>query len=242
MFVISDRIYLLPMFAITTFTLGYLLYYFLSGSSVIKGWLEWHFGKEKTKVYWILLQKITGFFFLGILPAIAMLFLPLTMEQVGVSLKNWTESLLWIAGLGMVIVFINLFAARKPGNLAMYPQIRITHWSPWILMASSLGWALYLLGYEFMFRGILLFSCVPVMGIWPSIALNVSVYALVHIPKGFRESIASIPMGLILCVLTLKTETIWIAYFTHVILALSNEYLSLYYHPDMALQQKHRGL
>jgi membrane protease YdiL (CAAX protease family) len=202
--------------------------------------MESYSGEERTKVFWILFQKLTGFIFLGVLPALALLFMPVTLEQVGVAFHNLTTSLLWIAGMGAVVVVINLIAARKPGNLAIYPQIRIARWTPGILAASSLGWALYLLGYEFIFRGVLLFLCVPVMGIWPSIVLNVSFYALVHLPKGMRETIASIPLGLILCVLTLKTGTIWIAYFAHVILALSNEYLSLYFHPEMTLQLKRK--
>lgn len=240
MFLISDRIQLLPLFAITAFTMGFLIYYILSGSKVLRSRMESYLGDEKTKVLWILFQKLVGFIFLGVLPALALLFMPVTLEQVGVSFHNLTGSLLWIAGLGLVVVAVNLVVARKPGNLAMYPQIRIARWSPGILAASSLGWALYLLGYEFIFRGVLLFLCVPVMGVWPSIVLNVSLYALVHLPKGPRETIASIPMGLILCILTLKTGTIWTAYFAHVILALSNEYLSLYFHPDMTLQLKHK--
>lgn len=203
--------------------------------------MEFRYGEERTKVYWILFQKLTGFIFLGILPALAMLMMPVTLKQVGVSFQNLTQSLLWIAGLGTLIIVVNLFAARKPGNLAMYPQIRIARWTPRILAASSLGWALYLLGYEFIFRGVLLFLCVPVIGLWPSVVMNVSFYALVHLPKGMRETVASIPMGLLLCLLTLKTGTIWVAYFAHVILALSNDYLSLYFHHEMRLEMKSKG-
>ncbi|MDD5508979.1 MAG: CPBP family intramembrane metalloprotease [Bacteroidales bacterium] len=241
MFAIPDNVHLLPAFAITAFTLCYVTYSIIAGSLSLRNRMESRYGEEKTKVRWILFQKLTGFVFLGLLPALAMLTLPVSLKQVGVSLHNLPESLLWIAGLGTVLVVVNLFAARKPDNLAMYPQIRIARWTPRILAASSLGWALYLLGYEFIFRGVLLFLCIPVMGIWPSIVLNVAFYALVHLPKGPRETIASIPMGLILCLLTLKTGTIWVAYFSHVILALSNEYLSIHFHPEMRLEVKSKG-
>ena len=239
--VFHDSVELLPVFAVTAFTAGYLLYAFIAGSRILKSKMEVRFGTEKTNVYWILLQKLAGFLFLGLLPALAMLMMPVTLRQVGVSFINIPQSLLWIGGMGAVIVLVNLMAARKPGNLAMYPQMRITRWTPKILAISSMGWMLYLLGYEFIFRGVLLFLCIPVMGVWPSIVLNVSLYALVHLPKGPRETIASIPMGLILCLLTLKTGTIWVAYFSHVILALSNEYLSIHFHPEMKLEIKSKG-
>jgi membrane protease YdiL (CAAX protease family) len=241
MFTLTDRVQVLPVFAITSFTVGYVIYFLFAGSKSLKSKMEFHCGEERTKVYWILFQKLAGFIFLGLLPALGMLMMPVTLQQVGVSFKNLSQSLPWIAGLGSLIVLVNLFAARKPGNLAMYPQIRIARWTPGILAASSLGWALYLLGYEFIFRGVLLFLCIPVMGVWPSVVLNVSFYALVHLPKGMRETVASIPMGLILCYLTLKTGTIWVAYCAHVILALSNDYLSLYFHPEMRLEMKSKG-
>lgn len=234
-----QRIDLLPVFALAIFTIGYLLYYFIAHSTLLRRKMEYHLGVERTKVRWVLFQRLTGFIFLGMIPAMILPFIPLTLEQVGIAFKNMLTSLSWIAAIGAVVVVVNFFAARKPGNLSMYPQIRINGWTYRILIASSLGWMLYLLGYEFMFRGLLLFSGVPVFGIWPAIVLNVSLYAIVHIPKGLRETIASIPLGLILCVLTIKTGTIWIAYFTHVILALSNEYLSLYFHPEMRLGSKH---
>ena len=241
MFAIPDKVQLLPVFAITVFTLGYVIYWIIAGSLSLRSWMERRCGEEKTRVRWVLFQKLTGFIFLGLLPALAMMTIPVSLKQVGVSFHNLPESLLWIAGLGTVIIVVNLFAARKPDNLDLYPQIRIARWTPRILAASSLGWALYLLGYEFIFRGVLLFLCVPVFGVWPSIVLNVSFYALVHLPKGVRETVASIPMGLILCLLTLKTGTIWVAWFAHVILALSNEYLSLYFHPEMRLEMKSKG-
>ncbi|MCK5838327.1 MAG: CPBP family intramembrane metalloprotease, partial [Bacteroidales bacterium] len=88
-------------------------------------------------------------------------------------------------------------------------------------------------GYEFLFRGILLFLSLPILGYWPAIFLNVSFYAFVHVPKGAKETIACIPLGFVLCVLTLETGTILIAFFTHLALALSNEYFSIYFNKKM---------
>jgi membrane protease YdiL (CAAX protease family) len=88
-----------------------------------------------------------------------------------------------------------------------------------------------------MFRGFLLFSSLPVLGIWPSILLNTAVYSLVHIPKGNKETLGAIPFGILISYLAIETGTFWIAFFTHVILALSNEWFSLRTHPEMLFKK-----
>jgi membrane protease YdiL (CAAX protease family) len=159
------------------------------------------------------------------------------LADYGLAFKNFGESLLWSGGLSVIIITINFIAARKPDNLKTYPQIRIKRWTGGLFLISALGWILYLLGYEVMFRGLFLFSCLPVFGYWPSIAINVSIYSLVHIPKGLRESLSSVLLGFILCVLTIRTGSIWIAFVTHSVLALSNDFFSVYFNPDMHLKR-----
>jgi membrane protease YdiL (CAAX protease family) len=95
------------------------------------------------------------------------------------------------------------------------------------------GWILYLFGYEFMFRGVLLFPLAGELGVWPAIAVNTALYSVSHVPKGLSEAAGAIILGLILCVLTLASGTIWIAFFTHVALALTNSFTAMKYHPEM---------
>ena len=223
--------------AISLFTVGYLCYFFITKSSAIFSWFVKAYGEEKTKIWWVIFQKFTGFLFLGLLPAVVILSTStIHLPDIGLSLINVLQSVYWIAGLSAVMVLINFFAARKPDNLLVYPQIRIQEWSIKILILSSLGWFVYLLGYEFLFRGVLLFLSLPLLGYWPAIFLNVSLYAFVHMPKGAKETIACIPLGFVLCVLTLETGTIWIAFFSHLALALSNEYFSIFFNKKMRVK------
>jgi len=227
---------LAPVLILGLFTIGFLFYFFLSHSKSLHRRFVIKYGENDTLVYWILFQKIAGFIFLGLIPGIvAIMMLKTNLADYGVSLKNISESLLWILGFGLVIFFMNMFAAKNPESLKMYPQIRLKEWTLNTAILSSLGWILYLVGYEFMFRGLLLFTFVPIIGVWPAIILNVTFYVLVHVPKGLKESIGSIPLGIILCILTLKTGTIWIALFVHIALALTNQFFSLKYHPEINL-------
>lgn len=98
---------------------------------------------------------------------------------------------------------------------------------------NAFTWIAYLFGYELMFRGLLLFTTVEFMGAWPAIILNTALYALVHIPKNLEETIGAVPLGLLLCLITLSTGTFWVAFGVHVCLALSNFFFSLRNHPEM---------
>jgi membrane protease YdiL (CAAX protease family) len=215
-------------------TAGFVIYHFSSHSDRIRKAFIRKLGEAKTLIYWIFFQKIIGFVFLGLIPGIVIITATgRNLTDYGLSLTNVRTSLYWILGLSVFIVLMNAYAARKPDSLKMYPQIRIPEWTLKTVFISSVGWIIYLLGYEFLFRGLLLFPFVETMGTWPAIALNISLYVLVHVPKGLKESVGSIPLGLVLCILTLETGTIWIAFFTHIALALSNQFFSLKYHPDI---------
>jgi membrane protease YdiL (CAAX protease family) len=140
----------------------------------------------------------------------------------------------WIPAAGLIIL-INYFAARNENHLAQYPQIRVKEWKPGLITLSAISWITYLTGYEFMFRGFLLFSCFESFGYWPAIIINISLYSLVHLPKGLRETLASVFFGFILSYLTILFGSFWFALFVHITLALSSEWFSIAFHPDMTL-------
>ncbi|MFN8134788.1 MAG: CPBP family intramembrane glutamic endopeptidase [Bacteroidales bacterium] len=71
------------------------------------------------------------------------------------------------------------------------------------------------------------------MDLWPAIALNTAIYMLVHIPKGIKETLGAIPLGVLLCYLTVQTGSIWIAVMVHIVMALSNEWKAAARAPGM---------
>lgn len=211
------------------------------------GFLAYHFTTEKkgseekappaTKAdntALILLQRMKGVLFLGILPVLACFtFEKFSLSSLGLGFQNLGKSLFWLAAFALPIFLVNLFSTKRPANLAMYPQIRARQWTPRLLMLSAAGWLLYLLAYEILFRGILFLPVAGVLGLPVATAINVALYALAHLPKGRAETLAAIPFGAVLCYLTYLTGTIWAAFFLHAMLALSNEWLSIYHHKNM---------
>ena len=215
---------------------GFAIYFFLSRSSAIKSKIWKSNPALDSQVKEILLQRFWGLLFLGVLPAFFIIVLPeKSLEDFGAG-YTWLEPPPWWLGLVLVFILIaGYYSARQPGNLEMYPQIRVRKWTYRLLTISGLSWVVFLVGYEFLFRGFLLYASLAVMDIWPAIALNCALYALAHLYKGPGETFGAIPLGILLCYLTLRTGNIWTAVGIHSVMALSNEWFSLRANKELVL-------
>lgn len=223
--------------AIGNVTIGFIAYFFISGSEKIKNNIFQKYPQRTAWIYWITFQRFSGVIFLGLLPLITTyIFLDYSASALGFTWWMGMDALKWVALLCPIIVLINFFAARKPDNLAMYPQIRINDWTWATLIGNHLSWTAYLLAYEALFRGFLLFPSYDALGLWPAVIINTSLYATVHIPKGIRETLGALVLGFVLCLITLSTGNFWVAFLVHITLALSNDSFSLKYQPMMKLK------
>ena len=227
---------------IALLTIGFVTYWFLAESSALRQRMVTADGEMPDNTRWVVFQKLMGFLFLGAIPlGVVLGVLPHTLTDYGLSFANTSTSLLWVFGLACLVVPLNVNAARRPTNLEYYPMIRATRWSPRLVLTNALATTAYLFAYELMFRGILLSVCVMMLGVWPAIAINVALYSTTHLPKGPAETIGAIPFGLLVCYITLTTGTIWVAVVIHIILSLSNDYLSVHYHPSMQFVRAHEA-
>jgi membrane protease YdiL (CAAX protease family) len=229
-------LYLNTILSGTYILIAFISYYFIINQEVIKGYFIKKAGDRPGQIRMILFQRLTGILLFGILP-LTIFFIRNNSSLIESVLKihfNLT-SLIIVMVFVLISFCINYFAARSPDNLIMYPQIRCKTWSFSLLVISGLSWMTYLLAYELTFRGFLLFSSIKEFNPFIAIVLNICLYSIVHIPKGIKESIGAIPMGLILCILTIHSGTIWMAFWIHCSMALSNEWLSIKYHPEMKI-------
>jgi membrane protease YdiL (CAAX protease family) len=217
------------------------IYWFTSKSEKIKRIFYNKYDYDQASLKHIFFTKYFGFFSMGILPALLILIvLPeFTLADLGFTLiyETFLFSFLWILGLSILIIPLVYFSAQKQKNLVNYPQIRAKVWTKKMLFINALGWFLYLFGYEFLFRGVLLIPLIETLGMWPAIAVNIALYSATHIPKGLDETIGAIPLGFVLCLLTISSGTIWIAFIVHVVMAWTNTFTALKFHPDMQLQK-----
>lgn len=217
------------------------IYWFTSKSEKIKKRFYDKYDHDQASLKHIFFTKYFGFISMGILPTIlCLVFLPkLTLADLGLTFiyKTAQFSIFWISGLSILIIPLVYFSAKKPKNLVNYPQIRAKVWTKKMIFINALGWFLYLFGYEFLFRGVLLIPLIEPLGMWPAIAINIALYSATHIPKGLDETVGAIPLGFVLCLLTISSGTIWIAFIVHVVMAWTNTFTALKFHPEMNLKK-----
>ena len=190
----------------------------------------------------VVFQRMTGLVLFGVLPMLTVWFwFGETIEQYGFNWPKYSFILYVVIGLALVLPVVNYFNSKKSDTIKMYPQIRNLNWSAGLFLMNSITWAMYLFAYEFMFRGVLLFGALETMGVYYAIALNTIIYSIYHFPKGKKESIASIPFGIVLCLIAVETSSFFYPFLLHLTLALSNDGFSLRAHPDMKFSFRRKG-
>jgi len=232
----SDTHIILPLMATL---LGFILFWFTSKSEKLKAWFYKKNEDDLASIKHVTFNRIIGFFAMGVLPTVlCFVFMPeYTFSDYGLTIIPETNlySIGWTLALSFLAIPLTYFSARKPKSLINYPQIRAKIWNWNTVIINAVTWIVYLTGYEFLFRGILLFPIANSLGAWPAIAINIAMYAATHIPKGLEETVGAILLGLVLCILTLVSGTIWIALFVHIIIAWTNCFTALKFHPDFKL-------
>jgi membrane protease YdiL (CAAX protease family) len=227
-----------PLIAISTLTIGFLIYLTVYLSPKVKAGLNAKYGEMKGLTNWVFLVKLLGFVLLGVIPALIIVFVlkqPLARYGAGpMTATGWY----WMIGLSLFVLILNILQGRRPANYDIYPLIREKEWSTGLVAASGITSTLFIVGYEFMFRGFLLYSCIPLMGVEVAIAVNVIIYSFAHIHKGMQETIGSVPFGILLCYITLTTGSFWAIMVAHSILSLSADFVGLYANPEMRFKGK----
>jgi membrane protease YdiL (CAAX protease family) len=132
------------------------------------------------------------------------------------------EVLLLTVVASIAAALVSVTAARK----ALQKQDQIT---------GALGSAetylflrcLFLIVYEIFFRGVLFSFCIAVTNIPLAIVINVMLYAIAHAFSTRQELAGTIPFGILLCLLTLFSGSVWPALIIHLLLGLPYDVLIL---------------
>ena len=214
--------------------LFFYLYYYLAHSSVFKRVAEKRYNHNSQKeLFRFFMQKLTGFVFLGLIPGVLYyLFIDHSLDKFGFSLLKLQSNISIILLLSGIIITI-LFFSQKANQQRNSLQINMKEWTPAMFLFNAVGWALYLIGYEFLFRGIFLNECYTTFGFWPAIAINVVVYSAIHMVNGKDQAIGALIFGTIACCLTITRGTLFIPVFMHISLSVFSDYFSIRLNPHL---------
>ena len=77
----------------------------------------------------------------------------------------------------------------------------------------------FLLSYEFFFRGVLFFTLLEWNGLGAAITITTGLYMLIHVFDTKEEFIGALPFGIILALFSYFTNSIWAAFLIHITLS-----------------------
>ena len=130
--------------------------------------------------------------------------------------QSW--SMLAILALAIIAIKISTAEARRKKLGFIDPKFSINKGLIYIVIRL-----IFLFCYELFFRGVLFIFCLELIGLIPSILINIFLYALIHITDSKKEIVGSIPFGILLCFFTYYTGSIWPAFLIHAALSLGFE-------------------
>ncbi|MFH1084920.1 MAG: CPBP family intramembrane glutamic endopeptidase, partial [Chloroflexota bacterium] len=125
-----------------------------------------------------------------------------------------------LAPIGVVVIYLG---ATDPGLQAEYPLAKSLVPTPWAFAALELYYLVYYWGWEFFFRGFMLFGIERAAG--PVLAVGVTILAstLAHIGKPSGETFAAIIAGVIGGYVALRTRSILYPILLHWLLGVATD-------------------
>ena len=223
-----------------TATFGFLIWYAMSASLRLTKTFQIQFDINTPFVNRFLRRRLLMFLLYVIVP---LLFIfkwkvlgHVSLEDVGIRFSWNNQATLWFAILIPVALIYNVLSGSKEFNLVEYPEIRVTRWTPKLLVLSGLTWCLQIFALELLYRGFLLQSVLAfTQNEMIAIIISTGVYALSQYFRRNRISVFSIPYGALACYIVLQTGSLLPVMFIHLANALFNEWISIKKHPEIKL-------
>lgn len=216
------------------------VYWIIFDSQKIKAHFQSKNDLIKAPLKHIFFTKIMGLVIMGIVPfLVSFILFKEPLKDLGFIIKeeHFSFSIWSTIILSLIALPIGFFGSRQQKSLAVYPQIRINQWTSLSLFISLFGWVIYLLGYEFLFRGFMLQPVADILGFWPAITVSSVLYSATHLPKGIGEAIGALPLGVLLGSVCLIAENFWIGFFVHIIMSWTVNLSSIYWNPEMSVKR-----
>ena len=134
-----------------------------------------------------------------------------------------------LAGCVALMLPLTYLMSLTAGFAAKYPFLHIFNGEPYIgrtLLIWELIYFLQFFGLEFFFRGFLVHSLKPTLGLYSIFAMTVP-YCMIHFGKPPAETLAAIAAGIFLGWLSYRNGSIWIGLILHCTVAFSMDILAL---------------
>ena len=157
--------------------------------------------------WWFGVQGVLGF----VIPVIALMVLfKRTPSEIGLGLGDWKLASI-IAGLYLPLVAVGTWVlSADPAFQAEYPRLDSVTYDWGVFATFHLLFLFYWVGWEYLWRGFVLFGTAPAFGPLAIVVQTVP-FAILHASKPPAEAYLSILGGLALGALVWRCRSFWIA-------------------------------
>lgn len=183
-------------------------------------------GWDPLRAHWAL-QAASGLIMLAVALITGLVVLDRAPASLGLTLGQPSEAALWWLIPLVVLVPGTFLASRGAAFANDYPEAPVKAWTRARWWTNAATWAVYLAGYELLFRGLCLAVLVDELGVVPGIAATTALYVLAHLPKSLAESLGSFPMGVVFAQQVLLGQSILLPWTLHCVMALSADTFAL---------------
>jgi membrane protease YdiL (CAAX protease family) len=173
-------------------------------------------------IYWFIGDFLTLF----ILPLLIIkLLLKEKLTSYGLRVGDYKSGLKYSLIFLSVMVPIVWFASANGDFIKTYPQLNDVKYSWGIFLVFESGILLYMIAWEFIWRGFMLFGLEEKFGYY-TVLIQMIPFLILHNGKPALETIGAIIAGLALGILALKTRSVLYCIITHAGVMLSIDLVS----------------
>jgi len=157
--------------------------------------------------WWFGIQAITGFVF----PLLGLkYFFHRRAPEMGLGAGDWRFAAAVAAVYLPIVVVGTWFLSDSPSFQAQYPHFQPATMSWPLFAVYELLFLLYWTGWEYLWRGFVLFGTAHTFGLY-AILIQAVPFSILHLSKPFPEPILSLLGGVALGMLVWRCRSFWIA-------------------------------
>lgn len=162
-------------------------------------------------IYWFV-----GDTFLALFPAVIIIHFIFRerFSEFGFKIGDWRIGLKFSAIFVLFMSIILWFITSSQEFITKYPLLPSTKYSASTFLIYEIGMLIYLLGWEFTWRGFMLFGLEKKFGFY-SVFIQMIPFSILHFGKPFLETLGSIPGAIALGILALRTRSFYYCVIIH---------------------------
>lgn len=143
-----------------------------------------------------------------------------SLRDYGGRLGDWAYGLKFIAIASPLLLLAAYIGSGQPDMQAEYPLAKSMMGNPGLFLLVEVFYILYYIGWEFLFRGVMIFGLEARFGAFAAILIQTIPSAIVHIGKPVGESFGAILAGLVFGYLAVRTRSILYPLILHAVVGI----------------------